>query len=78
MRKWIDSLVLLPRVKGLEFDFDDFENRLTRLNEQFWNSAEANVPTEWRHESYEKIRNKLLYFVEHRAEFMNELKRILS
>jgi hypothetical protein len=68
----------LPGVKGLKFDFEDFEARMLRLNEYFWDRAEARIPAEWKHESFQKIKEKMLYFVERREEFINELKRILS
>lgn len=78
LRKWIDDLVLLPKVKGLHYNFDELAERMNRLNPDFWNRAEHCIPASWKHESFEPIKSRMLNFVNHQHEFINELKLILS
>ena len=47
LRQWIDKLVLMPHVKGSKFDYDGFAERISRLNDPFWNRVEAVMPAEW-------------------------------
>ena len=78
LRRWIDNLVLLSKVKGLDYNFDDFAERMSCLNEHFWNRAESLLPHTWKHESFNKIKSGMIGFIDNRDEFINELKRILS
>lgn len=78
LRDWIDHLVLLSKVKGLHYNFDELAERMKRLNEDFWNRAENFIPAGWKHESFKSIKIRMLDFVSHQNEFINELKLILS
>jgi len=78
LRRWIDNLILLPRVKGLKYNFEDFAERMNRLNKHFWSQVEILMPPSWKHESFDRINSGILDFISHRDEFINELKRILS
>lgn len=78
LRDWIDDLVLLSKVKGLHYNFDELAERMNRLNEDFWNKAENFIPAGWQHKSFKSIKIRMLDFVSHQHEFINELKLILS
>jgi hypothetical protein len=78
LRRWIDDLILLPHVKGKEYDFDELAKRLERLDQNFWERAAAIIPAQWMHESFEGIKTKMTGFIQHKKELIEELKRILS
>jgi hypothetical protein len=77
-RRWINQLVLLPRVKGINYNFNEFAECMERLNDDFWNRCETLVPASWKHQSFDSIKFRMLDFVSQRDNFINELKRILS
>lgn len=78
LRQWIENLVLLPKLRGQRYNFDVFTEKMSRLDVQFWNCAEACIPAAWMDQSFEPIKTHMLDFVRNDKEFINELKRILS
>jgi hypothetical protein len=75
---WINQHVLLPRIRGKEFDFEGFMERLLRLDANFWDKAWNLLPPQWRVNQFEQIREYLSSIVAHADSFMIELKKLMS
>jgi hypothetical protein len=75
---WIRRHYFYPVLKKSEHNFDSFVDKFTILNHEFWNKCYKTVPKEWTGSHMDTIRDNLSSLIEHRKEFSNELKRILS
>lgn len=76
--KWIKNHFFYKSLKGNEHNFDDFVDKLSTLDENFWNKLYQLIPDEWNGSYVDQIKNDLSLLVQNKTEFKAELKRILS
>lgn len=75
---WINSHCLLPKIKGKEFDFDEFSKRFDKLDENFWETAWNLLPEDWHFGQFELIKKHITAISENKASFILELKKLMS
>lgn len=75
---WINNHCLLPKIKGKDFDFDSFSERLDNLDNNFWDTAWNLIPIEWRSDHFNLIRNHFTAISENKNSFILELKKLMS
>ena len=75
---WIKNHYFYKSLLGKEHNFDDFVDKLSTLDEIFWNKLCQLIPDEWRGNHVDQIKNNLSLLVQNKTEFKAELKRILS
>jgi hypothetical protein len=75
---WISNHFFYSKLRGNEHNFDIFVDKLTTLDDVFWDKLFHFVPDDWISDHIIKIKNNLSLLVENRIEFKEELKRILS
>lgn len=76
--QWINNHCLLKKVQGKSFEWQAFGEKLDRLDGNFWATALAHIPEEWRSEQFDTIRGFLSQICEHRDDFINELKKVFA
>lgn len=76
--QWINNHCLFPKIKGENFDFDDFSQRLDNLDNNFWDQAWNLIPNEWCSEQFNLIRNHITAILENKGAFILELKKLMS
>jgi hypothetical protein len=77
-KAWIRQHCLLPLIKGQNYDFERFSLKLDNLTEQFWVRAFELIPSDWRTEQFETIKNILTSIVVNKDKFILELKKFMS
>jgi hypothetical protein len=75
--EWINRHCLLPILKGKEFDFAGFSDRLSNLSPEFWRVAKTLIPEEWQSPQFETIRQYLTAICENKESFITELKKLM-
>jgi hypothetical protein len=75
---WINLHCLLPKIKGKDYDFDEFSQRLDTLDENFWNTARQLIPEDWLSDQFELIKNYFTAIFQNKAAFILELKKLMS
>ena len=75
---WIKDHYFYSTLNGKEQDFDNFIDKLSTLDEIFWNKLYQLIPVEWRGDHISQIKNNLSLFIQNKTVFKEELKRILS
>lgn len=77
-KEWIRNHCLLPLIKGKDYNFDAFSEKMDYLNEAFWVKAAQLIPSEWLTEQFDLIKNTLINIIEEKEKFIVELKKIMS
>lgn len=75
---WIKNHYFFPILKGNEHNFDEFVDKLTVLNDQFWDKLQKIIPKVWLTDHFGKIKNNLTSLVIHKDRFKEQLNKILS
>lgn len=75
--EWINRHCLLPILKGREFDYAGFSDRLNNLSPEFWQAAKALIPEEWQSPQFDTIRQYLTAICENKDSFITELKKLI-
>jgi hypothetical protein len=76
--EWISKHVLLPKIKGKDFDFEKFSKRFDTLGEAFWQTAWNLIPQNWRSDQFDTIKQYLSAICNHKDAFIIELKKLMS
>ncbi len=76
--QWINRHTLLTKIKGKEFDFDEFSRRFDTLDETFWQAAWNLIPNQWRSDQFVIIREVLSSICNNKEIFIVELKKLMS
>jgi hypothetical protein len=77
-KQWIYKHILYKLIKGRAFDFETFSSNFTKLNSNFWDTAEKLIPHDWRTDQFDTIKDKITMFISQKNQFINELKIIMS
>lgn len=77
-RDWIRNHCLLPLIKGKEYNYDDFSEKMDNLNDAFWEKAAHLMPQEWLTEQFGSIKGTLANITKEKDKFILELKKIMS
>ncbi|HEX7905281.1 MAG TPA: HipA family kinase [Chitinophagaceae bacterium] len=75
---WIKNHYFFPILKGNEHNFDAFVDKLTVLNDEFWDKLQKIIPAVWLTDHFDKIKNNLASLVLHKDQFKEQLNKILS
>jgi hypothetical protein len=75
---WIRSHYFYPYLQKSEHNFNTFVDKLSIINDYFWERLLLVIPHEWRGGHIERIRDNLSLLVINREHFLNEIRRILS
>jgi len=76
---WVNIHCLLRRLKGKVYELDYFSEKMTNLNNDFWNKAEELIPDEWfDREIFDSIKTHVNSIVEHRQDFITNIKSLLA
>ncbi len=76
--EWINKHCLLSRIKGKEFDFDDFSRRFDNLDGNFWATARNLIPEEWLSDEFDRIKQHFTAICNNKDAFIIELKKLMS
>ena len=76
-KDWIKSHVLFPYLKNKFPDFSILVNKLTRLDDNFWNKALSLIPDEHKTEELEGIKQHSQAIITHKDNFLQSLKNVL-
>lgn len=74
---WIKSHVFFPYLKNKFPDFSILVNKLTRLDDNFWDKAFLLIPDEWKTEDLEEIKDHSQAIIAHKDTFLQSLKNVL-
>lgn len=77
-KDWIRNHCLLPLIKGKEYNYDNFSEKMDNLNDAFWAKAAQLIPQEWLTEQFDAIKNTLTDITKEKKKFILELKKIMS
>jgi hypothetical protein len=76
--EWINRHCVLPRIRGKEYDFEEFSRRFDNLDENFWITARNLVPKEWLSEQFDRIKQHFSAICSNKDSFIIELKKLMS
>ncbi|GEM_PF-545283 len=65
-------------LKEKDHKFDEFVERLTIIDETFWERVTSLIPPEWQSDQINEIKTNLASLIEHRSIFLQELYKVLS
>jgi hypothetical protein len=74
---WINDNFCYNMIKGNQYDFSTFTNKLAVINNSFWSKIETIMPDEWLNEQFGAIRAYLTTIIDKADLFSQELNRIL-
>lgn len=74
---WIRDNFCFNRIKGKQFDFSAFQQKLTGIDNTFWNKIETILPVDWLTPQVGDIKGYLDRLINNADLFANELNRIL-
>ena len=74
---WIKSHVFFPYLKNKFPDFSILVNKLTRLDDNFWNKAFSLIPDEWKTDELEEIKSHCQAIITNKDAFLQSLKNVL-
>ncbi|HEY4150725.1 MAG TPA: HipA family kinase, partial [Chitinophagaceae bacterium] len=75
---WINLNFCFNLLKGNEYNFLPFLDKLISINDLFWDKIETIIPQEWFNSQFGTIKNNLSSMVEHADLFTGELTRLLQ
>jgi hypothetical protein len=58
-------------------DFSILVNKLTRLDDIFWDKAFSLIPDEWKTDEFEEIKSHSQAIITHKDTFLQSLKNVL-
>ncbi len=64
-------------IKGNQFDFSTFTDKISVINNPFWDKIETIVPADWLTDQYDVIKTYLTTLINEADLFAHELNRIL-
>lgn len=76
-QNWINNNFCFNMIKGNQFDFATFTDKLTVINNPFWDKIETIMPAEWLSEQFYTIKAYLTTLINEADLFSSELNRIL-
>jgi len=76
--EWINRHCLLPKIKGEEYDFEEFSSRFNNLDENFWEIAKSLIPKEWLSDQFDRIKQHFSAICNNKDAFILELKKLMS
>jgi hypothetical protein len=76
--EWINRHCLLPKIRGKEYDFEEFSNRFDNLDENFWTIAKSLIPKEWLSDQFDRIKQHFSAICNNKDAFIIELKKLMS
>ncbi len=77
-RDWIRNHCLLPLIKGKDYNYDEFSQKMDNLNVEFWAKVASLIPAEWITEQFHSIQATLTTIIKEKDQFILELKKIMS
>ena len=76
---WIRKHCLVKRLKGKISELDHFSSKLADLNDNFWKKVNELIPSEWMLSGMvANIKNHVDLIIEHKVEFIANIKFVLS
>lgn len=75
---FLESHCLYRKIKGDNFPVAFLEENIDKLDGDFWDRAEQLIPNEWLSEQFDEIRDYLNTILDHKDQFINELRRVLA
>lgn len=75
--KWINHNILVNILKGDNFDFHKLSQNMGRLNDNFWDKANELIPDDWKGDKFQMIKNYLSAIIQHKNEFIENIKPII-
>ena len=77
--EWITKHCLFNRLSGKASELENFSAKIAALDDHFWDKTYKLIPVEWMNdEQYENIKQHILLLIEHKEEFITNIKSILS
>ncbi len=76
-KEWIKNHFLYPYLKNKFPDFSILINKLTRIDDVFWNKAFSLIPQDWNTQQLIEIKGYTESLIIHKDLFLQELKNIL-
>jgi hypothetical protein len=76
--KSIQEHLFYRHLKGKNETFTNFASKMDLLDTAFWDKLEKIIPVEWMTEEYSKIKLGILATIEHKDDFINQLKVMLQ
>ncbi|MGB8190842.1 MAG: HipA family kinase [Chitinophagaceae bacterium] len=76
-KEWINKHCLLTSVKGRDFDYQVFCDRLDRLDENFWQRAWNLLPVGWQCDQFRQIKEYFTAICANKTTFILELKKVM-
>jgi len=73
----IQNHVLYSKLKGKNLDFSILDNFLDKINDDFWENVENNLPIEWKSVEFEQIKTHITAIKNNQNDFVNQIKSIL-
>ena len=77
-KKWIQNHILQGLIKGKSYNFEEFVDNCTKLDDDFWNKALLLTPNDWKTDHFYTIKDRINSFISYRNEFIKELKIITA
>jgi hypothetical protein len=74
---WIRDNFCFNMIKGNQFDFAKFTDKLSVINNPFWDKIETFMPADWLTDQFYTIKAYLTTLINEADSFSNELNRIL-
>ncbi|WP_342646633.1 HipA family kinase [Mucilaginibacter sp. CSA2-8R] len=74
---WIRDNFCFVRIKGKQFDFSKFQEKLKFIDDSFWNKIETILPADWLTAQAGDIKIYISQLISNADLFANELNRIL-
>ena len=75
---WIRNHILQGLIKGKIYNFEEFVDNCTKLDDAFWDKALQLTPKNWITEHFDTIKERIKSFISYRNEFIKELKIITA
>ncbi len=76
-KNWINENFCFNRIKGNQFDFSTFTDKLSVINNPFWDKVETIMPADWLSDQFYTIKAYLTTLINEADLFSHELNRIL-
>ena len=76
-KDWVKNHVFFPYLKNKFPDFSILVNKLTQLDDNFWDKALSLIPHEWKTDELEEIKSHSQAIIANKDNFLQSLKNIL-
>jgi hypothetical protein len=74
---WIRNHLFFPYLKNKFPDFSILVNKLSQLDDRFWQKAFSLIPNEWKTDELEEIKTHSQAIIAHKDLFLQSLKNVL-